>query len=116
MSKAAITGLSGCGSRNAVSTPSTTTVSEPTPPGAPPKCSSFGPAWLQAYNKGAVKTGSPIRMLSACCAPVTKAGRHHCFLKLTLVGTKTIGCEVVDLGPDGTPATIGRHVNCALHK
>jgi hypothetical protein len=55
-------------------------------------------------------------MLSACCGPVTKAGRHHCFLKLTLIGTKTLGCETVDLGPDGTPATIGRHENCALHK
>jgi hypothetical protein len=108
--------LAGCGSRNTVATPPTTTVSEPTPARSPAKCSSFGPAWLQAYNKGAVKTGSPIRMLSACCAPVTKAGRHHCLLKLTLVGTKTIGCEIVDLGPDGTPATIGRHVNCALVK
>ena len=64
----------------------------------------------------AVRQSSPIRMVSACCGPVTKAGRHHCFLKVTLIGTKTLGCETVDLGPDGTPATIGRHENCALHK
>jgi hypothetical protein len=108
--------LAGCGGGHKVSTPPTTTVSETTPTGPPAKCSSFGAAWLQDYNKGAVKTGSPIRMLSACCGPATKAGRRHCFLKLTLVGTKTIGCEIVDLGPDGTPATIGRHVNCALLK
>jgi hypothetical protein len=93
-----------------------TTVTRQTPSGAPAACTSYGATWLKAYNKSAVKQGSPIRMLSACCGPATKAGRHHCFLELTLIGTKTLGCETVDLGPDGTPATIGRHENCALHR
>ena len=113
----------GCGSaKNAATTVSSaakaavTTVPPPTPSGAPPACTSYGSTWLKAYNRSALQQGSPIRMLSACCGPVTKAGRHHCFLKLTLIGTKTLGCETVDLGPDGAPATIGRHENCALHK
>jgi hypothetical protein len=113
----------GCGgSKQADTTVSATassavkTVPQATAAGAPAACTSYGSTWLKAYNKSAVRQGSPIRMLSACCGPVTKAGRHHCFLKLTLVGTKTLGCETVDLGPDGTPATIGRHENCALHK
>jgi hypothetical protein len=111
--------LAGCGTTNAGTT--TTSASKPatlgpTPAGAPTSCTSYGPTWLRAYNKIALQQGSPIRMLSACCGPVTKARRHHCFLKVTLVGTKQLGCETVDLGPDGTPATIGRHENCALHK
>ena len=111
--------VAGCGgSKKAETTPSTpaTTVSRPTPSGAPAACTSYGATWLKAYNKSAVRQGSPIRMLSACCGPATKVGRHHCFLKLTLVGTKSLGCETVDLAPDGTPATIGRHESCALHK
>ena len=110
----------GCGgSKKAeatASTSATTAVSRPTPSGAPAACTSYGATWLKAYNKSAVRQGSPIRMVSACCGPATKVGRHHCFLKLTLVGTKSLGCETVDLGPDGTPATIGRHENCALHR
>jgi hypothetical protein len=113
----------GCGSAkkqattvSATGTAAVTTVSQPTPTGAPTACTSYGSTWLKEYNQAALQQGSPIRMLSACCGPVTKAGRHHCFLKLTLIGTKTLGCETVDLGPDGTPATIGRHENCALHK
>ena len=111
--------VAGCGgSKKAETTPSTpaTTVSRPTPSGAPAACTSYGATWLKAYNKSALQQGSPIRMVSACCGPATKVGRHHCFLKLTLVGTKSLGCETVDLAPDGTPATIGRHENCALHK
>jgi hypothetical protein len=111
--------VAGCGgSKKAETTPSTpaTTVSRPTPSGAPAACTSYGATWLKAYNKSAVRQGSPIRMVSACCGPATKVGRHHCFLKLTLVGTKSLGCETVDLAPDGTPATIGRHESCALHK
>ena len=110
----------GCGgSKKAeatASTSATTAVSRPTPSGAPAACTSYGATWLKAYNKTAVRQGSPIRMVSACCGPATKAGRHHCFLKVTLIGTKSLGCETVDLAPDGTPATIGRHENCALHK
>jgi len=108
--------LTGCGSGKTVATPSPATVSEPTPSGSPTKCSSYGATWLKAYNKTAVKQGSPIRMISACCGEATRAGRHHCFLKLSLVGTRMLGCETVDLGPDGTPATVGRHENCALHR
>jgi hypothetical protein len=115
--------VEGCGSAKDAATTVTsaakaavTAVPPPTPAGAPASCTSYGSTWLKAYNKSALEQGSPIRMLSACCGPVTKAGRHHCFLKLTLIGTKTLGCETVDLGPDGAPATIGRHENCALHK
>lgn len=110
----------GCGdARQTVTTASTATTTpttQATPSGAPAACTSYGATWLKAYNKSAVRQGSPIRMLSACCGPATKAGRHHCFLKVTLIGTKTLGCETVDLGPDGTPATVGRHESCALHK
>jgi hypothetical protein len=117
--------LAGCGATKKVVATTTdttgklsaaTTVSQPTSARSPEACTSYGATWLKAYNKTAVRQGSPIRMVSACCGPVTKAGRHHCFLKVTLIGTKTLGCETVDLGPDGTPATIGRHENCALHK
>jgi hypothetical protein len=107
----------GCGgSKNSATTAPATTVTQQTPSGAPAACTSYGATWLKAYNKSAVRQGNPIRMLSACCGPATNAGRHHCFLKLTLIGTKTLGCETVDLAPDGTPATIGRHESCALHK
>jgi hypothetical protein len=110
----------GCGGTKKATTTqpasATPTVSEATKAGAPPACTSYGATWLKAYNKTALRQGSPIRMVSACCGPVTKGGRHHCFLKVTLVGTKQLGCETVDLGPDGTPATVGRHENCALHK
>lgn len=108
--------LTGCGSGKTISTSSMTTVSEPTPAGSPAKCSSYGTTWLKAYNRTAVLQGSPIRMVSACCGPSMKAGRHHCFLEVRLVGTTALGCETVDLGPDGTPVTIGRHENCALHR
>jgi hypothetical protein len=110
----------GCGDARQIvtsaSTATTTPTTQATPSGAPAACTSYGATWLKAYNKSAVRQGSPIRMLSACCGPATKAGRHHCFLKVTLIGTKTLGCETVDLGPDGTPATVGRHESCALHK
>ena len=111
--------LAGCGSTKATTTTraaSPLTALKATAAGAPTSCTSYGSTWLRAYNKAAVVQGSPIRMVSACCGPATKAGRHHCFLKVTLAGTKQLGCETVDLGPDGTPATIGRHENCALHK
>jgi hypothetical protein len=111
--------LAGCGSTKAQTTTraaSPITSMKATPAGAPTTCTSYGTTWLKAYNRAALVQGSPIRMVSACCGPVTKGGRHHCFLKVTLAGTKQLGCETVDLGPDGTPATIGRHENCALHK
>jgi hypothetical protein len=114
--------LAGCGSaKNTATTASTSKpkkapVIQPTPAGSPTACSSYGATWLKAYNRTALLQGSPIRMVSACCGPATKAGRHHCFLKVTLIGTKTLGCETVDLGHDGTPATVGRHENCALHR
>jgi hypothetical protein len=110
----------GCGvgkkAETTASTSASAAVSQQTPSGAPAGCTSYGATWLKAYNKSAVRQGSPIRMVSACCGPATHAGRHHCFLKVTLLGTKSLGCETVDLAPDGTPATIGRHESCALHK
>jgi hypothetical protein len=118
MASAAV--MAGCGNAKKAATPPVTTtkaaVVTPTPKGGPSSCSSYGSTWRKSYNRSAILQGSPIRMLAACCGPATKAGRHHCFLKVTLVGTQTIGCETVDLGSDGTPATIGRHENCALHK
>ena len=115
--------LAGCGGSKQAATTATTTSGSatttplaPTSSAAPGACTSYGTSWLRKYNRTAVQQGSPIRMVSACCGPVTQAGRHHCFLKVTLVGTKTLGCETVDLGPDGTPATVGRHANCALHR
>jgi hypothetical protein len=111
--------LAGCGTTNARSTGTTANkpaVLEPTPAGTPTSCTGYGTSWLRAYNRTALRQSSPIRMVSACCGPVTEAGRHHCLLKVTLVGTKQVGCETVDLGADGTPATIGRHEACAPHK
>ncbi len=111
--------LAGCGTTKARTTSTTATkpaVLTPTPAGRPTSCTGYGTSWLRAYNRTALRQSSPIRMVSACCGPVTKAGRHHCLLEVTLVGTKQFGCEMVDLGPDGTPATIGRHEDCALHK
>ena len=51
-------------------------------------------------------------MLAACCAPKNGKGVSHCVLTLTLAGTKDKGCEAVDLGPAGTPGSVGRHVLC----
>ena len=111
--------LAGCGTTKARTTSTTANkpaVLTPTPAGVPTSCTGYGTSWLRAYNRTALRQSSPIRMVSACCGPVTNAGRHHCFLKVTLVGTKQFGCEMVDLGSDGTPATIGRHEDCAPHK
>ncbi len=81
-------------------------------------CDSYGPAWVRTYNKAALAAGNPVQMLGACCRSTSRAGVHHCVIKLTLRGTpkSNIGCESVDLGPDGLPAGVGKHENCALLK
>jgi hypothetical protein len=76
------------------------------------KCSSFGSSWRRSYNKTAIKSGNPIRILAACCRPASRAGVNHCYITVTLAGTKDRGCETVDIGPDGLPAGPGRHEVC----
>jgi hypothetical protein len=51
-------------------------------------------------------------MLGVCCAAQNPAGVSHCVLTLTLAGTTSKGCEVVDLNNAGTPVTVGRRVKC----
>jgi hypothetical protein len=79
-------------------------------------CDHYGPSWVRWYNKQAKAQGNPVRMLSACCQSTSRAGVHHCFIKLTLAGTKDLGCATYDLGKNGLPVGIGKHENCALHK
>jgi hypothetical protein len=109
--------LAGCGGNKSAAPAATTAVTTTTTGAAASgKCSSYGRTWVRDYNKTAIAQGNPIRMLSACCGPTLKAGVHHCYLRVTLAGTKNLGCETVDLGPDGTPVGIGKHENCALHE
>jgi hypothetical protein len=100
--------LTACGSSNraaSTSVPSTT--------GTPDTgCDTFGPTWVQTYNVKAIKQGNPIRMLSACCQVSGQLGVHYCFIKLTLAGTKDLGCETVDIGANGLPAGEGKHEKC----
>jgi hypothetical protein len=78
-------------------------------------CSSYGPVWLQGYNKEAAKAGNPVRILSACCHPTKAEGVNHCYVMVTLAGTRDRGCESVDIGENGLPAGQGKHENCLLH-
>ena len=78
-------------------------------------CSSYGPVWLQGYNKEAAKAGNPVRILSACCHPTKTQGVNHCYVMVTLAGTSDRGCESVDIGKNGLPAGQGKHENCLLH-
>jgi hypothetical protein len=110
--------LAGCGG-GAKSTTTTTTAAATTttaPAATAGGCSSYGTAWVRSFNRTAVAQGNPERMLSACCGEATSVGVHHCFLKLTLVGTKDLGCATADLGPDGAPVGVVKHEDCALHK
>ncbi|HEX4520715.1 MAG TPA: hypothetical protein VH063_14125 [Gaiellaceae bacterium] len=102
--------LSACGSsaKHAASTSVTTSTSSTPDTG----CDTFGPTWVHTYNVKAIKQGNPIRMLSACCQVSGQIGVHHCFIKLTLAGTKDLGCETVDIGTDGLPAGEGKHEKC----
>ncbi len=80
------------------------------------KCSRFGTSWRLSYNKTAKRSGNPIRILSACCSPTSRAGVSHCYVTVTLAGTKDLGCETVDIGKNGVPAGPGKHEECATHK
>jgi hypothetical protein len=75
-------------------------------------CSSFGTPWAHSYNAKAVLAGNPVRILSACCTPTETAGVNHCFVTVTLAGTRDRGCESVDIGPNGWPAGPGKHRKC----
>ena len=100
----------GAGGKDAASTSvSTSTISGST---SDTGCDTFGTTWVQSYNVKATKQGNPIRMLSACCQVSGQIGVHHCFIKLTLAGTKDLGCETVDIGVDGMPAGQGKHEKC----
>jgi hypothetical protein len=78
-------------------------------------CSSYGPLWLQGYNKQAAKAGNPVRILSACCHPTRIDDVNHCYVMVTLAGTSDRGCESVDIGQNGFPSGPGKHENCLLH-
>jgi hypothetical protein len=81
-------------------------------PSATAKCSSFGTTWRLSYNKKAAKAGNPIRILDACCRPASQLGVSHCFVSVTLAGTKDRGCESVDIGRNGSVAGPGKHETC----
>ena len=85
----------GAGGKDAASTSVSTSTGSSTPDAG---CDTFGTTWVHSYNVKAIKQGNPIRMLSACCQVSGQIGVHHCFIKLTLAGTKDLGCETVDIG------------------
>ena len=72
-------------------------------------CTSFGPTWAHSYNRTAIQAGNPVRILTACCHSTGRVGVHHCYLTVTLAGTPYRGCESVDIGRTGLPASVGRH-------
>jgi len=75
-------------------------------------CTTFGPTWVHSYNRTAIEAGNPIRILGACCHSTDRAGVHHCYVTVTLAGTPFRGCESVDIGRNGLPASVGRHERC----
>ena len=75
-------------------------------------CTSFGPTWVHSYNHDAIQAGNPIRILAACCHSTGSVGIHHCYVTVTLAGTPYRGCESVDIGRNGLPASVGRHERC----
>ena len=99
----------GAGGKHAASTSVSTSTTSSTPDAG---CDTFGATWVHSYNVKAIKQGNPIRMLSACCQVSGQIGVHHCFIKLTLAGTKDLGCETVDIGANGLPAGQGKHEKC----
>jgi hypothetical protein len=92
----------------------------PLPTTVPATCDAYGPSWVKSFNKSAVAGGNPTRMLSACCQKTSLRGVHHCLIRLTLAGTTVQGCALYDLGANGQPVStkisVGRKVNCPLHK
>jgi hypothetical protein len=75
-------------------------------------CTAFGPTWVHSYNHDAIQAGNPIRLLAACCHSTGMVGIHHCYVAVTLAGTPYRGCESVDIGRNGLPASVGRHERC----
>ena len=75
-------------------------------------CTSFGPTWVHSYNHDAIQVGNPIRIVTACCHSTGRVGVHHCYVTVTLAGTPYRGCESVDIGRNGLPASVGRHERC----
>ena len=75
-------------------------------------CKPFGTTWAHSYNHSAIQAGNPVRILAACCHSTATIGIHHCYVTVTLSGTPYRGCESVDIGRDGLPASVGRHERC----
>jgi len=75
-------------------------------------CTTFGLTWAHSYNQTAIQAGNPVRILAACCHSTGTVGVHHCYLTVTLAGTPYRGCESVDIGRNGLPASVGRHERC----
>jgi hypothetical protein len=75
-------------------------------------CTSFGSTWAHSYNENAIQVGNPIRIVNACCHSTGRVGIHHCYVTVTLAGTPFQGCESVDIGRNGLPASVGRHERC----
>ena len=75
-------------------------------------CTAYGPTWVHSYNRDAIQAGNPIRLVAACCHSTGTAGIHHCYVTVTLAGTPYRGCESVDIGRNGLPASVGRHERC----
>jgi hypothetical protein len=100
-------------STSAKTTTSTLPTSLPSTPAATPTtCSAWGKAFAATFNKTAKKQQNPERMLDVCCAAQNTAGVSHCVLTLTLAGTTSKGCEVVNLNNAGSPVSVGRRVKC----
>jgi hypothetical protein len=76
------------------------------------RCTAFGPTWVHSYNQNAIQAGNPVRILAACCHSTGTIGIHHCYVTVTLAGTPYRGCESVDIGRNGLPASVGRHERC----
>lgn len=75
-------------------------------------CTNYGPTWAHSYNQSAIQAGNPIRIVAACCHSTGRVGIHHCYVTVTLAGTPYQGCESVDIGRNGWPASVGRHERC----
>ena len=118
--------LAACGGKSTPSTTTTTTAASTaahttpkfpttlpsTPSSVPTSCSAWGKSFAASFNKSAKQQQNPERMQSVCCAAKDSAGVSHCLLTLTLAGTTSRGCEVVDLNNAGTPVTVGRRIKC----
>jgi hypothetical protein len=109
-SRPSTTAATSTPAKTATSTLPTTLPSTPT--AMPTTCSAWGKSFAAAFNKTAKKQENPERMLDVCCAAQNSAGVSHCVLTLTLAGTTSKGCEVVNLNSAGSPVSVGRRVKC----